>query len=136
MLPDISDIEARAAGAAGISLHDAIRAAYQGRVRQEDLAAVLEVDQGTVSRWSSGKSRPNIVQMRVIERMAGRPLGWIDAQCGLIDDVTTVPQAISIDPALPEEARPGLLAAYYHVADPSLGFDASSVPADDAVDHP
>jgi transcriptional regulator with XRE-family HTH domain len=119
MLPGIRDVEELAAGKEGSrSLHQAIRSAYQGRIRQDDLADALGVDQATISRWSAGKSRPNVVQMRGIETLAGRPLGWIDAQCGLIDDVCTVPQAIAMDPALSDSDRAVLLDAYYGVVHP------------------
>lgn len=113
MLRRIDTVERHEVANTPMPLHEAIRAAYLGRTRQEDLADEIGVDQGTVSRWASGKSIPNVRQQADIERLSGRPLGWIAAQAGLIESVTTVPQAIAMDPALDDTARAQLLAAYY-----------------------
>jgi transcriptional regulator with XRE-family HTH domain len=111
-----------------VELHEAIRAAYEGRVRQEDIAESIGVDQATVSRWARGRSIPNIVQMSKIEQLADRPAGWISIQAGLIADVRSVPEAIAVDPALDDAARASLLKAY-------LGATGHVAARRDAADH-
>jgi transcriptional regulator with XRE-family HTH domain len=114
MLPRIDEVE-RGDVRKPMALHEAIRSAYQGRTRQEDLADAIGVDQGTVSRWSNGKSVPNVLQQAEIERLSGRPVGWISVQAGLIDEVTTVPEAIALAPELDDTGRAAVLAAYHGV---------------------
>lgn len=110
---------------ARIRLGQAVRACRLGRATQEEVAERTGIGQTTLSAYERGKSEPGALGLRDIERACGRPAGWIAVQAGLVLDVKSVPEAIAIDPALPEDARPGLLAAYFAVA----------VSAGDTSDH-
>lgn len=111
-----------------LSLAEAIRAAYSGRARQEDIAAAAGVDQASISRYVRGKSVPNIDVLRAIETASGRPAGWIAVQAGYVAEPVTVPDAIAMDPALTDELRASLLAGYW------AAVDAAQVALRDAQD--
>jgi transcriptional regulator with XRE-family HTH domain len=95
------------------ALPDAIRDAYKGRARQEDVALAAGVDQATISRYVRGLAIPNVEVMRKIEDRALRPRGWISVQAGYVTEPLSVPEAIAMDPALTDELRASLLAGYW-----------------------
>lgn len=97
---------------AAMPLHQAIRAAYKGRARQEDIAEQLGINQSQVSRWSRGESTPTLEQLAQIEDAAERPRGFILNAAGLIAPVLSVPDAIAMDPQLDDRDRNSLLALY------------------------
>lgn len=100
---------------AGMSIADAIRAAYQGRVTQVEAAEALGVSQRTISDWSSrtdGKLAEWLEQLAKLEELAGRPRGWILVQAGYMSDVTTVEEAIEMDPRLNDGDRLSLRALF------------------------
>lgn len=85
---------------APMPLHEAIRTAYAGRARQEDIADKIGINQSQISRWSRGENLPTLEQLAQIEDAAGRPRGFILNAAGLTSPVTTVREAVAMDPNL------------------------------------
>lgn len=94
-----------------IHLGAAVRAA-RGRMTQGELAAALGVDQPTISKWERDDIRPSLEQLRAIEETTGRRRGFILIAAGVVEDVTSVEDAIEAHPDLSEEARRVLLRAF------------------------
>ena len=93
-----------------MELRDAIRAAIDG-LSHSEVASRLGVSQPTVSRWASGETEPRFAEILRLERACGRPAGFILAAVADIQ-VTTVPDAIAMDPVLTDQGRRVLLATY------------------------
>jgi hypothetical protein len=71
------------------------------------------VTQPKLSRWSTGRDRPPLDVLPVIEFVCERPIGSILHAAGYVRDVVpTVPFAIEMDPSLSPEAKRMLLASY------------------------
>lgn len=110
------------------ALASAIRACYSGLLTQEQLEERIGSPQQTISKWARGASAPNVLQTAAIEAACDaeaerlgddarrRPPGWISIRAGLVANVTTVPEAIAVDPRLPDDhAKASVLAAYVGV---------------------
>lgn len=101
-----------------MDLAGGIRAALNGR-RQIDVANRLGVAQNTVSRWATGTNLPKTLdQLSAIEEACDRPAGFILNAAGYIQ-VTSVPEAIAMDPGLTDHDRDFLLAGYRHAIETS-----------------
>jgi hypothetical protein len=107
------------------ALSRALRACYNGAgLRQTDVVERVEnsgnpeigrdfVTQPKLSRWSTGRDRPPLDVLPVIESVCERPIGSILHAAGYVRDVVpTVPFAIEMDPSLSPEAKRMLLASY------------------------
>lgn len=88
-----------------MELHEAIRQAYAGRLRQVDLAERIGVDQTAISRWSRGTSRPQLEEIAAIEAACDRPRGFVLRMAGFVDEVVDVLAAVAVDPALSDQGR-------------------------------
>lgn len=75
---------------------------------QERLAAVLGVDQRTVSRYYTGENIPTCYRVMDIEDACGLGRGVIYAMSGIV----LLPGVIQGDPLLTDPARQVMLAAY------------------------
>lgn len=95
-----------------LPLGEAIRAAYQGRLTQAQLAGIVGVEQSTVSKWSRGTARPTLEQIRDLESACGRPVGFVLRAAGFCQDARSVPEAIDADAALTDATRAVLHRAY------------------------
>jgi transcriptional regulator with XRE-family HTH domain len=96
-------------------LHQAIRSAYKGRARQEDLAEWLGVGQPTVSRWARGEVVPSVHEIAALEDALGLRRGWILIASGFVDPASDVEGAIDLDPVLSDDSR-HLLKTLYRAA--------------------
>ena len=95
----------------------AFRQAYEGAgLRQSDIAAALAVDPATISKWSRGLQRIDLEYFPEIDRVCGRPLGYVLTRAGYVDPAppADVPAAIAADPDLDKEGR-GALTMLYEV---------------------
>jgi hypothetical protein len=71
------------------------------------------VTQPKLSRWSTGRDRPPLDVLPVVEYVCEQPIGSILHAAGYVADVVpSVPHAIAMDPALSPEAKRMLLASY------------------------
>lgn len=95
-----------------MTIGDAIRIALEGRLKQRELADALGIDQGTVSRWVTGKATPTVEDVVRIEDACNRPRGFVLRAAGYISDGTTVLDAIEADHRLDDDARRILSGAY------------------------
>ncbi len=95
-----------------LSLPDAVRAAYDGRLTQAELADAVGVRQNTVSRWATGRLRPTLEDLANIEQACDRPLGFILRAAGFVGDADDPEDAIAADPRLDDARRELLLGAY------------------------
>jgi len=95
----------------GGRLSEAFRQTYEAAgVSQLDIAAELDVDQPTVSKWARGMRRPPLDALPVTERLAGVPKGTILRRAGYVDEVdNTVEAAIHADPGLDPDDKNILL---------------------------
>jgi transcriptional regulator with XRE-family HTH domain len=75
---------------APLALALAVRACYEGRLRQEDLAAELGVHQTKVSKWATGVMRPTVDDIAAIEDACGRSRGFVLALSGHISTAGVV----------------------------------------------
>lgn len=105
---------------APMPLHEAIRTAYAGRARQEDIADKIGINQSQISRWSRGENLPTLEQLAQIEDAAGRPRGFILNAAGLTSPVTTVREAVAMDPNLSDDWRRAILAVYDQALEPDI----------------
>ena len=96
----------------GMTLGEAISAAIAGATTQRAVAQHIGVHDSTVTRWINGAIEPTLQDLAAIEEVAGRPRGFIIRAAGYVDDVTTVVEAIEMDPGLTISARDALLNAY------------------------
>jgi hypothetical protein len=107
------------------ALPRALRACYNGAgLRQVDVVERVQqannpdipadfVSQPKLSRWSTGRDRPPLDVLPVIEFVCERPTGSILHAAGYVADVVpSVTHAIEMDPALSPEAKRMLLASY------------------------
>jgi transcriptional regulator with XRE-family HTH domain len=94
------------------SIAQAIRACYAGRLKQEELAERTGIPQQTISRLARGDSSPKFQHLAALEDACGRPRGWILVKAGIVANVTTVPEAIALDPDLDDKARQILMDLY------------------------
>jgi transcriptional regulator with XRE-family HTH domain len=94
-----------------VDLAAGFKAALDGH-RQQDVADAVGVRQNTVSRWNTGRSLPrDLDTIEAVERACGRPPGFILAVAlGL--QVTTVEEAIAMDPMLSDFGRRVVLSTY------------------------
>lgn len=102
-----------------MELHEAIRQAYTGRLRQIDLAERLGVDQTAISRWARGANRPQLEELAAIEEACGRPRGYILRLAGFVDEIVDVESAVAADPRLNDEGRRTVLITYRAVVEAS-----------------
>jgi transcriptional regulator with XRE-family HTH domain len=66
---------------------NAFRLAYErAGLRQEDVAAALHVDQGTVSRWARGLQKLDLDYFPQIDELCGQPHGYLLRLAGYVDD--------------------------------------------------
>ena len=98
----------------GGRLSEAFRQTYESAgVSQLDIAAALDVDQPTVSKWARGMRRPPLDALPVTEQLAGVPKGTILRLAGYVDDSNVdVAAAILADPRLNDGDRLVLLDVY------------------------
>lgn len=75
---------------------------------QKRLAALLQVDQTTISKWYVGTTEPDLSRVAQIEDACGVPRGTILTRAGLV----TLEGAVEGDPRLSPAERRGLVAAY------------------------
>lgn len=95
-----------------MSLSEAIRACYEDRLTQDQLAEVTGMLQSKVSRLARGETEPRLSDLKQIEKACGRPAGWIAAQAGYVAEIRTVPEAIDMDPDLDDAGRESLRNAW------------------------
>jgi hypothetical protein len=119
------------------ALPRALRACYNGAgLRQTDVVERVQesgnpeiprdfVTQPKLSRWSTGRDRPPLDALPVLEFVCGRPIGSILQAAGYVKDVVpTVAYAIEMDPTLSPEAKRMLLASYDAMRGESAREDA------------
>jgi hypothetical protein len=107
------------------ALPRALRACYNGAgLRQVDVVERIQdsgnpdippdfITQPKLSRWSTGRDRPPLDALPVLEAVCGRPIGSILHAAGYVADVVpSVAHAIAMDPALSPDAKRMLLASY------------------------
>lgn len=78
---------------------------------QVALADAIGTDQGTVSKWENGKQRPSFEDVSAIEDACGRRRGWIYIHAGLVEDVTSIEDAIAVDKRLSDAQRAAVAGA-------------------------
>jgi transcriptional regulator with XRE-family HTH domain len=76
-----------------VTLGPAIRRA-RGRTTQQQLAELLETDQGRISKWERGHHRPTLEEIRSVERALGRPDGFILFEAGYLTLPTTIEETV------------------------------------------
>lgn len=96
-----------------VPLNQAIKRAYTGRARQEDIATALGVAQPTVSRWARGEVEPSFDQLAALEDHVDRPRGFVLMAAGFVARSLTVEDAILADPQIDDRDRDSLLALYH-----------------------
>jgi hypothetical protein len=107
------------------ALSRALRACYNGAgLRQIDVVERVSrsdnpdiptdlVTQPKLSRWSTGRDRPPLDVLPIVEHVCEQPIGSILHTAGYLTDVVpSVPHAISMDPNLSPQAKRMLLASY------------------------
>lgn len=90
----------------------AIRACRKGRATQDEINERTGIGQSTLSSYEAGASVPTVTRVAAIERACGRPAGFILNHAGLIEVITTVLQAIEMDPDLDDGGRRAVRAYY------------------------
>lgn len=93
----------------------AFRGAYEAAgLRQTDIAEALGVDPATVSKWSRGLQRIDLEYFPEIDRLCGKPKGYVLRLAGYIEDdpAIGVRSAIMADHGLTEQAKLTLLDVY------------------------
>lgn len=93
----------------------AFRKAYEeAGLRQEDIAAALDVDQGTVSKWARGLARIDLDYFPSIDELCHQPRGYLLWLAGYVEwiDPADVQAAIAVDPDLDEDGRTALTLLY------------------------
>lgn len=93
----------------------AFRGAYEAAgLRQTDIAEALDVDPATVSKWSRGLQRIDLEYFPEIDRLCGKPKGYVLRLAGYVEDdpAGDVRAAIMADDGLMEQARLMLLDVY------------------------
>lgn len=97
----------------GGQLSEAFRATYEeAGVSQEDIAAALDVDQPTVSKWARGMRRPPIDALPITERLCNVKLGTILRRAGYVDDDLDARAMLVADPELTTGNRRVVLRVY------------------------
>jgi hypothetical protein len=105
------------------ALPRALRACYNGAgLRQVDVVERVQESGNPdiprdfitkLSRWSTGRDRPPLDALPVLESVCGRPVGSILHAAGYVAGVVpTVSYAIEMDPTLSPDAKRMLLASY------------------------
>jgi transcriptional regulator with XRE-family HTH domain len=88
---------------AALSLPQAFRRAFKGRLTQAELADELGVTQGTISKWAKlTDDGPPLERLPQIEKSCDRPLGFILRAAGYVADAQTVEEVLRSDHALDE----------------------------------
>lgn len=113
-----------------VAVQRAFRDCYEGvGFTQDQLADATGIPQPTISRYARGASVPDVIDVAMVEdacdakaqtsggTLQRRPRGWVAAQAGLAIEVTTVPQAIAMDPNLSDIQRK-ILTGMYEGFDP------------------
>lgn len=98
-----------------MTLAEAIRAAYRGKLTQTELSDKVGVAQNTISRWSTGDVEPSLVQISAVEKACGMPRGFILRAAGFVKDASTPEEAIAGDHRL-DATRRALMLSTYKVA--------------------
>jgi transcriptional regulator with XRE-family HTH domain len=80
----------------GMLIGQAIRDA-RGKLTQEQLAVALKTDQGTVSRWETGKLRPTLEELALIEKATGHARGYVLTKAGYLDNKADARATIQLD---------------------------------------
>lgn len=93
------------------TLGTAIRSALGDRT-QAQVAAMIDVDQPTVSDWINDKRRPSLEQMAAIEEACDRPRGWLLRQVGYLDDCVTFEDVVANDRKLSDSDRKAIGGLY------------------------
>jgi transcriptional regulator with XRE-family HTH domain len=101
-----------------LTIPQAIRACYEGRLKQEELSDRTGIPQQTISRLASGSSSPKLRHLVAIEEACDRPRGWILIQAGYIAEVRTVEEAIAVAPELEDGERRILMDVYLGFTNP------------------
>jgi len=52
-------------------------ARVNAKLNQREMAAIVGVDASTISNWESGRSEPNVSQLRKISHVSGIPMDFI-----------------------------------------------------------
>lgn len=91
-----------------MAIGKAIRRA-RGSMTQEQLAALIAVDQPTLSKWERNLQRASFEHIRAVEDATNRPRGFVLVAAGLVEKVTTVEDAIAMDPTIDDRFRDLLL---------------------------
>jgi transcriptional regulator with XRE-family HTH domain len=103
----------------------AFRTAYQGAgLRQEDIAAELGVDQGTVSKWARGLQRIDLDYFPRIDALCRQPTGHVLRLAGYVDFTPDVVAALTADTRLPDIPKQMLIDAYRAAVNLSAASDA------------
>lgn len=87
-----------------VTLGDAIRE-VRGPMTQDELARAVGTDQGTVSKWESGRIWPGYDDLPKIEKAAGVPRGTILRRAGYVAEIRTLDDWLEADSTIP---RPDL----------------------------
>ena len=122
-----------------VTIGEALRKA-RAATKQEVVAEALGVDQPTVSRWESDKTRPSLEQINAFEKAVGRPKGFCLIAAGYVEVPKTAREAIEADPSLEPGQRKVVLGAYDSavtiVKAPHHGSEVTQLRPADSADDP
>lgn len=79
-----------------VPLGEAIRD-VRGSMTQDQLAKAVQTDQGTVSKWETGRIWPELDDLPKIERACGVPVGTILRRAGYVDELTSLDDWLDAD---------------------------------------
>lgn len=94
-----------------VTIGEALRAA-RGAITQKVVAAAIDVEQGTISRWESDDTRPTLEQLTAFEQATDRPKGFCLIAAGYVEVPTSVPEAAAMDSSLEHDWRDMVLQSY------------------------
>ncbi|MFP5319590.1 MAG: helix-turn-helix domain-containing protein [Acidimicrobiia bacterium] len=96
-----------------MGLGKALRAVREEQgLTQDQLASTTGIYQSTLSRWERDERLPDLTELRQVEQALGVPAGHILLRAGLVDEVTSVEQAIAGDARLTDEGKTYVLTSY------------------------
>lgn len=82
-----------------VPLGEAIRE-VRGSMTQDELARAVNTDQGTISKWESGRIWPDFDDLPRIEKAVGVPLGTILRRAGYVAEIKTLDDWLEADSSL------------------------------------
>lgn len=92
---------------------NAFKTAYKkAGLKQEDVAAALNVDQGTVSRWGRGLQKIDLDYFPKIDDLCHQSRGYLLRLAGYVDDDLDLPAIIATTSELQPRQRQTLLDVY------------------------